>query len=202
MDISFSLNKKSSRNLPKMDNFRRSMQKVPNSDQTLKMVTTDNKIESKKESQKKDSSGLLLVGTNKIISLQKEEELKEDLKEELKEELKKEELKEEKINFAVEKFMMGLSSTRDKGPEKIGAVLRDRLKVLNQLMDEGIEHSEEIFKRCFSEYKFFCKNGIVYEPYTVGTCNQSGDTSGEETCNQCGDTTGEEPKKEISFLVR
>jgi hypothetical protein len=173
MDISFSLNKKSSRNLPKMDNFRRSVQKVSNSDQTLKTVTTDNKI----ESQKKDSSGLLL---------QKEEELKEELK---KEELKKEELKEEKINFAMEKFMEGLSPTRHKGPEKIGAVLRDRLKGLNQLMNEGKEHSEEIFYRCFSEYKYFYKNGKVSEPYIVGTCSQ------------CGDTTEEEPKKEISFLV-
>ena len=150
MDISFSLNQKSSRNLAKTDNIRRSVQKVPNRDQTLKMATTNNKIESVKESQEKDSSGLLLVGTNKIISLQKEQSLKNNI---------------EDFDQALHNFMGDIFETSNKLKDGMDVVLKERLKVLNQLMIEGKENSEELFMVCLDHYDDLVMNGILSEPY-------------------------------------
>ena len=170
MDISFSLNQKSS---------RRSVQKVPNSNQSLKMVTANNKIESKKESEKKDSSGLSLVSTNKIISLQKKEESKkeEPKKQQSKKELQKKELQKndkieqdkiDQMDIALHAFIGDIYDANSKMKKDTCDILQARLKALRLLAIEGKDNALDIFAMCRSEYNALFKAGLVSMPCLVG----------------------------------
>ena len=170
MDISFSLNQKSS---------IRNVQKVPNSNQPLKMVTTNNKIESKKESEKKDSSGLSLVSTNKIISLQKEESKKELQKND----------KAKQMIIALDMFTRDIYDANSKMKRDACDILQARLEALRVLAIEDKDNALDIHIMCRREYKSLLEAGLVSMPHL--------DRMEQE--NQ--EPKKEEPKKEISFLV-